>query len=119
MNEPCRGRRGAYVNTGAPAKPAFGFVGRGGARERSWECPEGRFPLSGLCPDGKQEKAPALICAEAPTSARSAGSFQRRRLALFWTAKNAISAILMQKGQKTGNLRLLPDAISKNGGFSA
>ena len=65
-----------------------------------------------------QEKAPALICAGTSTSARSAGSFRRRRLALFWTAKNAISAILMQKGQKAENLRLFPDATTKNGGFS-
>lgn len=69
--------------------------------------------------DEKQEKAPALICAEARTSARSAGSFRGLSLALFWTVKNAINAILMQKDKNAGNLQLFPDAISKNGVFSA
>ncbi len=36
--------------------------------------------------DEKQEKAPALICAGASTSARSAGSFREVPPALFWTA---------------------------------
>jgi hypothetical protein len=40
-------------------------------------------------------------------------------MALFRKAKNAIDAVLIQKGKKGRNLRLLPDAISKNGGFSA
>ena len=43
--------------------------------------------------DKKQEKAPALICAGTSTSARSAGSFRGRRLALFRRAKNAVDAV--------------------------
>ena len=69
--------------------------------------------------DKKQEKAPALICAGTSTSARSADSFRGQPMALFRKAKNAIDAVLIQKGKKGRNLRLLPDAISKNGGFSA
>lgn len=67
---------------------------------------------------GKQEKAPALICAGASTSARSAGSFQGLPPALFWTGKNAVDAVLMQKDKKDRKLRLFPDAISKKGGIS-
>lgn len=67
---------------------------------------------------GKQEKAPALICAGASTSARSAGSFRGVPPALFWTAKNAVDAVLMQKDKKGRKLRLSPDAISKKGGIS-
>lgn len=67
--------------------------------------------------DEKQEKAPALICAGASTSARSAGSFRGQPLALFWGTKNAVDAVLMQTGKKGRDLRLLPDAISKKEGF--
>lgn len=68
--------------------------------------------------DEKQEKAPALFCAGASTSARSAGSFQGWPLALFWAAEKANNAVLIQKGKKDHSLWLSPDAISKNGGFS-
>ncbi len=68
--------------------------------------------------DDKQEKAPALICAEAPTSARSAGSFRGQPLALFWTAQNAVDAVLVQKDKKARCSRLFPDANSKKEGFS-
>ena len=68
--------------------------------------------------DEKQEKAPALFCAGASTSARSAGSFQGWPLALFWAAEKANNAVLIQKGKEDRSLRLSPDAISKNGVFS-
>ncbi len=59
------------------------------------------------------EKAPALICAGAATTARSAGRFQGQPPALFRRAQNAIIAILIQKDKNAGDLRLSPDAISK------
>ena len=37
--------------TGAPAKPSSGFVGRGGAREREELSPQAEVEPSGLCPD--------------------------------------------------------------------
>ena len=50
----------------------------------------------GACDDEEQEKALALLCARAVTSARSAGGFGALELALFWLAHFWIGAVLVK-----------------------
>ena len=45
------------INNGVPAKPPFGFVGRGGARERAEFSPQAETEPSGLCDDEEKEDA--------------------------------------------------------------
>ncbi len=42
------------INNGVPAKPPFGFVGRGGARERVELSPQAEAEQSGLCSNEKE-----------------------------------------------------------------
>ncbi len=49
LQDSYRKRLGQLI--GAPTKPPFGFVGRGGARERTQFSPQAETELSGLCDD--------------------------------------------------------------------
>ena len=55
---------------GAPQSRSSGFVGRGGARERTQFSPQAETELSGLCPDEVQESRQYGVPAKAPFSFR-------------------------------------------------
>ena len=71
----------------------------------TWGFQGGFGPISGKVPgrrprgDEEQEKALALLCARADTTARSAGGFRGRGLTLFRVAKTAIDAVFGKTGE--------------------
>ena len=73
-----------------------GNEGEGELLRRSKRSRPGAY---GACDDEEQEKALALLCARAVTSARSAGGFRGRGLTLFRVAKTAIDAIFGKTGE--------------------
>lgn len=71
----------------------------------------------GACDDEEQEKALALLCARAGTTARSAGGFRGRKLALFRNARTTIDAISKKTGENSRSRDIFADAITDLGGI--
>ena len=67
----------------------------------------------GACDDEEeQEKDLALLCARAVTTARSAGGFRGRKLALFRNARTTIDAISQKTGENPRSWDTFADAIT-------
>ena len=71
----------------------------------------------GACDDEEQEKALALLCAQAVTSARSAGGFRGQRLTLFQNVQTAIDAVSRETDEYPRRCGTFADAITDLGGI--
>lgn len=99
--------------------PAFGAgwhpCPEGGLWGRIWADFEQGFG-TGARGDEEQEKALALLCARAVTTARSAGGFGGRKLALFRNARTTIDAVFQKTGEYPRSWDIFADAITDSGG---
>ena len=65
----------------------------------------------------KQEKALALLCARADTTARSAGGFREQGLTLFRNAQTTIDAVSRETDEYPRRCGTCADAITDLGGI--